>query len=72
MGRQTRLVPVPEFVIRSAATIVGKPAVAERLCGSLRVDIAKTHRILGWNPPMMVDQALEKTARYYLDERIEP
>jgi UDP-glucose 4-epimerase len=72
MGRQTRLMPVPEFVLRSAATIVGKPGVAERLCGSLRVDIAKTRRLLGWNPPMLIDQALDKTARYFLGKKIQP
>jgi UDP-glucose 4-epimerase len=72
MGRQSRLVSVPNFVLRSAATIVGKPSVGERLYGSLRVDIAKTRRLLGWNPPMSVDQALEKTAQYFLDQRLEP
>jgi nucleoside-diphosphate-sugar epimerase len=71
MGRPARLMPVPEFVLRSAATIVGKRRVGERLCGSLRVDITKTQHLLGWNPPMRVDQALEKTARYFLDEKIQ-
>ncbi len=70
MGRPTRLMPVPEFVLRSAATIAGKPGVGARMCGSLRVDIEKTRRLLGWSPPMPVDRALEKTVRYFLDEKI--
>lgn len=68
MGRPVRLIPVPEFVLRSAATIIGKAEVGERLCGSLRVDIGKTQRLLGWTPPVGVDQALKETARYFLDE----
>jgi len=72
MGRPARLMPVPEFVLRSAATIVGKSDVGERLCGSLRVDIEKTRRLLGWSPPVSVDQALKKTARYFLDEKVQP
>ena len=69
MGRQARLMPVPEVVLRSAATILGKAGVGERLCGSLRVDIGKTQRLLGWSPPVSVDEALERTARYFLDEK---
>jgi UDP-glucose 4-epimerase len=70
MGRPARLIPVPEIVLRSAATIVGKANVAERLCGSLRVDIEKTRRLLGWTPPTTVDQALRKTVRYFLDDKV--
>ncbi len=39
---------------------LGKRAVAQRLCGSLQVDIAKTRRLLGWNPPLTLDQGLKK------------
>lgn len=71
MGRSPRLMPVPESVLRSAATIIGKSHVGERLCSSLRVDIEKTRGLLGWAPPVSVDQALKKTARYFLDERVQ-
>ena len=67
LGQRARLVSVPEFVIRSAAAMVRRPSVAERLCGSLRVDIAKNQRLLGWTPPVSVDEALNKTARYFLE-----
>jgi nucleoside-diphosphate-sugar epimerase len=67
MGRRVRLMPFPEFVLRSTAAILGKPDLGERLCGSLQVDIGKTRRLLDWSPPVSVDQALRKTARYFLD-----
>jgi UDP-glucose 4-epimerase len=69
MGRRARLIPVPVFALRSAAKVAGKESLAERLCGSLRVNIEKTQRLLGWIPPVSVDQALVKTARYFLDEQ---
>ncbi|MDP2255528.1 MAG: hypothetical protein Q8K05_05640 [Polaromonas sp.] len=34
--------------MKLAAAMVGKPDVAQRLCGSLQVDIEKTRRLLGW------------------------
>ncbi|MDQ6771178.1 MAG: SDR family oxidoreductase [Gemmatimonadota bacterium] len=67
MHRPARLMRVPESILRSAAIIAGKRDAAERLCGSLRVDIKKTQRLLGWNPPVSVDQALSQTARYFFD-----
>jgi UDP-glucose 4-epimerase len=45
---------------------VGKRAIAQRLCGSLQVDISKTRDLLGWVPPLSVDEALQKTAQAYL------
>ncbi len=68
LGRPARLMPVPEFVLRSALAIVGKADVGRRLCGSLQVDIGKTQRLLGWRPPVSFDQALKETVRYFLDE----
>jgi nucleoside-diphosphate-sugar epimerase len=40
--------------------LLGKRDVARRLCGSLQVDIEKTRRLLGWNPPLTLDQGLKK------------
>ena len=62
MGRPARLIPVPASWLKLAATMVGKPDVAQRLCGSLQVDIEKTRRLLGWSPPLTLDQGLKKAA----------
>ena len=42
--------------------LVGKPDVAQRLCGSLQVDIEKTRRLLGWTPPLSLDEGLRRAA----------
>ncbi len=62
MGRPARLLPVPQSWLRYAAAMVGKPDVAQRLCGSLQVDISKTRQLLGWMPPLSLDQGLKKAA----------
>ena len=45
-----------------AAAMVGKQDVAQRLCGSLQVDIEKTRRLLGWTPPLSLDEGLRRAA----------
>lgn len=57
-----RLFPVPESWLKKTASWVGKPDVAQRLCGSLQVDIEKTRRMLNWKPPLTLDQGLKKVA----------
>lgn len=69
LGRPARLLPLPASWLEGAARLIGRGAVAQRLCGSLQVDIGKTRDLLGWTPPVTVDEALQKTARAFLVQR---
>jgi nucleoside-diphosphate-sugar epimerase len=62
MGKKALLLPVHTLVLELGATVLGKRDVAQRLCGSLQVDIDKTQRLLSWNPPLTLDQGLKKAA----------
>jgi nucleoside-diphosphate-sugar epimerase len=64
LGRPVRLVAVPASVLMAAATLLGKRRVAQRLIGSLQVDISKARRVLGWVPPMSVDDGLRRVAAW--------
>jgi nucleoside-diphosphate-sugar epimerase len=66
LGRRPRLLPVPAGVLETVAKVFGKQSVAQRLCGSLQVDIAHTRETLNWRPPVSVDAALRKTAQHFL------
>lgn len=66
LGKPARLFPVPLGLLRAAATLLGKRDVAQRLLGSLQVDISKTREMLGWKPPVSVDEGLKRTAQWYL------
>lgn len=68
LGKPARLMPVPARLLKAGAALVGKPAIAQRLCGSLQVDISKTQRLLGWVPPLSVDEGLKIAAEGYLRE----
>ena len=69
LGRSARLVSVPEAVLTLIAGLLGKRDVAQRLCGSLQVDIDKTRRILGWTPPLNVDAGLALAAQDFLRQK---
>ena len=62
LGAPARLLPVPVRALQAGFAIVGKPELAQRLCGSLQVDLGKTRERLGWSPPVAVEDALAATA----------
>lgn len=68
LGKRARLVPVPQPALILAARALGAGSLAQRLCGSLCVDIAPTRRLLSWSPPIGVDEGLRAAAEAFLRE----
>jgi UDP-glucose 4-epimerase len=62
----SRLLPIPVSWFTLASKLIGKPAISERLCGSLQVDISKTKELLSWTPPYSSKESLKKTADSFL------
>lgn len=58
LGRPPRLFWVPAGLISLIAALLGKRLIAQRLLGSLQVDIHKTYELLNWKPPISVDEGL--------------
>lgn len=62
-GKSAWLLPVPAGLLMLGASMLGKRAVAQRLLGSLQVDISKAREILGWQPPVSVEEGLARAVR---------
>ena len=62
MGHPARLFYLPTGLLKLGVAVVRKPGIYQRLCGSLQLDIAKTRQLLGWNPPVSVDDGLRRAA----------
>lgn len=62
LGHPARLVPVPAGLLKLGAAMIGRADMAQRLCGSLQVDIEKTRCLLGWCPPITLDEGLKRAA----------
>lgn len=65
LGKPAHLLPVPSWMLSTAATMLGKQSLSQRLCGSLQVDISKNKELMQWTPPVSVDDALKATAHHY-------
>lgn len=66
MNKTVRLLPIPPVLMRGAARLVGKSAVADRLFGSLQVDIKNTRERLEWEPVVTTQSAINATVSDFL------
>jgi nucleoside-diphosphate-sugar epimerase len=64
LGKPPRLIHLPTSVLKLGAIAANSPGVYQRLCGSLEVDISKTRDMLGWSPPVSVDEGLRRALRH--------
>ena len=65
MDRPARLLAAPPWLLMTAATLLGQRAAAQRLCGNLQVDSRKARAVLGWTPPVTVDEGLRRALVAY-------
>jgi len=59
-GVPARLLPVPVWALQAGATLLGKGDAVQRLCGNLQVDISKAQQLLGWVPPISIEEGLRR------------
>lgn len=69
LGKSAHLIPIPVWLMSVGATMLGKQALAQRLFGSLQVDLIKNQQLLGWTPPVSLDHGLSRTAQHFLDSQ---
>lgn len=63
LNRPARLIPIPVSILIIASRLLGKSSTAQRVLGSLQVDIGKTCALLNWKPPVSVDEGLRRMAQ---------
>jgi len=61
LGKRSGLFPFPLFVLRLLGLLTGKHRQVERITDSLQVNIEKSMRLLNWQPPYKVADALKMT-----------
>ncbi len=69
LGVRSALMPVPQRLLAACLILLGRRALATRLCSSLQVDISRTRELLGWTPPVGIQRAFESVAKDYLENK---
>ena len=59
-GRPARLFPVPASWLQFAGRLLGRAETVRRLVDNLQVDTNKAQQVLGWHPPLTVEQGMRR------------
>lgn len=59
-GVPARLLPVPVWALQAGTSLLGNGDAVQRLCGNLQVDMSKVRSLLGWVPPVSVEEGLRR------------
>jgi nucleoside-diphosphate-sugar epimerase len=65
-GKRAHLLPSPVWALRALGAVTGQVGAVERLVSSLQVDSGKASRLLGWSPPVSVQEGLRRTVDWYI------
>jgi nucleoside-diphosphate-sugar epimerase len=59
MNSRSLLFPFPPQLLKGLCALMGKRQEADKLLGSLHVDSSKIRRLLGWNPPVTMQEGIK-------------
>lgn len=68
LRKKTFLLSLPPTAIYRAARFFGKMDMAERLLGSLQVDITKNKHLLNWEPKISIEFAIKETVQSFFNK----
>jgi UDP-glucose 4-epimerase len=69
MGRPARLFRFPRVLLELGARAAGRSEELARLLDNLEVDPQVARNFLGWQPPVAMEIGIERTVRWYLEQR---
>ncbi len=68
-SKRARLFWFPVWLLNRAARLLRKGPEADRLLGSLEVEFGSTSRTFAWTPPHSAEDAVQRTARDWINRR---
>lgn len=69
LGKKPKLLPINQQLLELGLKLIGKKDLAQRLCGSLQIDISKAKSLVNWTPHVSVEEGLRKTAEHFLESK---
>lgn len=60
MNKPSKLFFVPKLFFQAVAVCIGRKGIAQRIWGSLQLDISKTQELLGWKPIFSVHEGMQR------------
>jgi nucleoside-diphosphate-sugar epimerase len=59
-GVRPNLWSIPQWLLEFGGALLGKRRTIQRMCGNLQVDISKARMVLGWQPPVSIQEGFKR------------
>ncbi|HSW61834.1 MAG TPA: NAD-dependent epimerase/dehydratase family protein [Dissulfurispiraceae bacterium] len=69
MDVQVFLPPIPTKLLRLGGKLLGKGDMVGRIMDSLQIDSSFVQKKLGWRPPHTIEEGLQKTVQWFLEQQ---
>ena len=69
MHNKNKLFRVSPVILKASSFLIGKSNLYKKLSDSLVVDSSKAYKILGWQPPINLEQGLQFVAKNYYKKK---
>lgn len=66
LGKQSRLLPVPAYLLRFVARLIGKSEMVHSITSSLTIDCSKAKCLLGWSPNSTMESQMSELRSWKL------
>lgn len=58
LGKKIIQLPIPVFLMRFAGKLIGQSEMVEQLVGNLQVNTSNISKVLGWKPPLSIEESM--------------
>jgi len=65
MNKKAKLLPFPQSLLKTMASLLGKKEELDRLLKSLCIDSSKIKKVLNWTPPFSLRDGIAETVKWY-------
>lgn len=69
MDKKIINIPVPIFILRLLANLVGQKAAISKLSNVLVIDSTQTMSDLAWTPPQLPEDGLKEAVQFYMEQK---
>jgi nucleoside-diphosphate-sugar epimerase len=69
MGKSRYIFSVPSFIVNFFSKFLNQNSKIDKLISSMRIDISRNQEVLGWKPPINLEEGLSRTVRWYIKNK---
>lgn len=69
MGKSSYIFSVPSFIVNFFSKFLNQNSKIDKLISPMKIDISRNQKVLGWKPPINLEEGLSRTVQWYINNK---